>query len=66
MNHNMKDNTDHRCFRRAWMIAAAVFGLTALHAFAANVPAFPGAEGYGAQTRGGRGGHVIAVNNLDA
>jgi pectate lyase len=29
------------------------------------LPAFPGAEGYGARTRGGRGGTVIAVNNLD-
>lgn len=32
----------------------------------AFIPAFPGAEGYGAQTSGGRGGVVIAVTNLDA
>lgn len=31
-----------------------------------NVPAFPGAEGYGARTSGGRGGQVIAVTSLDA
>jgi len=32
---------------------------------AENIPAFPGAEGFGAQSRGGRGGKIIFVTNLN-
>lgn len=34
-------------------------------AIPAGTPAFPGAEGYGAYTPGGRGGRTIAVENLN-
>src|SRR5262245_59512114 len=34
-------------------------------AYAAEIPAFPGAEGFGATTPGGRGGKVLLVTNLD-
>jgi hypothetical protein len=32
----------------------------------ADLPAFPGAEGFGASSKGGRGGRVIKVTNLNA
>ncbi len=50
--------------RRTTVLFIALAALPVAEA-AASVPAFPGAEGFGAQSLGGRGGSVLFVTNLD-
>ena len=46
-------------------IVIAMLASLAVAEPAASAPAFPGAEGFGAQSRGGEGGRVVWVTNLE-
>ncbi len=46
-------------------LAGLLFALASCSKAEAQLPAFPGAEGAGAFSVGGRGGRAIHVSNLD-
>lgn len=52
----------------AWSraLAGLLLGLSCAAALAAGIPAFPGAQGWAADTAGGSGGQILRVTNLNA
>lgn len=54
-----------RSFPKQIALLISILLLPYLHLFSQRMLAFPGAEGFGKYTKGGRGGKVFVITNLD-
>ncbi len=61
----MRHNANRNGILLTLGFTAMLFGVAPMPVSAGEVPAFPGAEGFGAKASGGRGGRVIAVTTLN-
>lgn len=64
--NSARDRSISHPFGIAWILSALFLALASEGlADSSQIPAFPGAEGFGKFTKGGRGGDVYQVTNLD-